>query len=129
MPDFDLDLRYGLEREGAFRAVLEADTVEVKSDRQAVQTGNLFLEYARIAGSDPSLVEPSGLHASSADVWAYEWAPGCWLVVPTAMLRAVVAAEGHRHVWGGDGGRARGVLVSLTRLIAAIRSEVSHGTS
>lgn len=74
---FDVDLRYGQAREDALVQVFLRSRVEVKSDRQAARTGNVFVEFKQKG-------RPSGLAVTMADWWAFElvglagcyWRPG-----------------------------------------------------
>src|SRR5687767_5141174 len=93
---FDLDLQYGQDAEGRLLKILEMDgeQVEVKSDRRAPETGNIFVEYAS-RGKD------SGIRTTTAAFWAYELGQGTdiWVTIPTARLRSkveeILAERGH----------------------------------
>jgi uncharacterized protein (DUF3820 family) len=85
-------------------------TIEVKSDRQASQTGNLAIEYECNG-------KPSGINKTTADYWIY------FIVYPdreecykikTTTLRKIT--EKCKQVSGGDGNRSRLYLVSKTKL-------------
>jgi len=110
--DFDLDLRYGVDRENAFGDILAGSSVEVKSDRKAATTGNFFLEFRQHGRN-------SGIAVTKADFWAIEFARNCWIIIPTETLKAVGRQVYKRRgfVKGGDGNNFDGVLVSLTDLI------------
>jgi hypothetical protein len=63
---FEYDLKLGQERENALAQILGNDsTIEVKSDRMARKTGNVFIEVE-------SRGKPSGLSTTLADHWAIE---------------------------------------------------------
>ncbi len=108
---FDIDLAYGVAREDALAAVLRRGTVEVKSDRGATTTGNVFVEYEYRG-------RPSGIAVTQADWWAFETAPERFTLIRTDELRAlarrVYRARG--PVRGGDDLASRGVLVRVSEL-------------
>jgi hypothetical protein len=120
---FDIDLRDGGLREAAFANVLFHAKVECKSDEKCRQTGNVFIEYLQHG-------RPSGIATTEADFWAIEFAPDCWLVLPTAHLKDIardVARQKERRVKGGDGDNFEGVLVPLVELIAVGDWKVRRG--
>jgi hypothetical protein len=108
---WDLDLRHGLARESALVHLLLRSLVEAKSDTRCAATGKLFIEYR-------SHGRPSGIAVTQADRWAFEFDEDCWLIVPTARLRAItrLAYRQRRLVRGGDHDRSEGVLVPITWL-------------
>lgn len=89
-PDFDIDLRHGKRGERLVASFLEGltiGTVEVKSDRQAHLTGNLWIEYQcrrRDGWQD------SGIRTSKATHWALVLDETVIIALPTAILRTVV---------------------------------------
>lgn len=107
---FDIDLLEGKAREDAFAHLITRARVEVKSDRIARRTGNVFVEYEQKS-------RPSGILTTTADWWTFEVNDECYLFVPTARVKAVA-----RYVYdtypervkdGGDFNRYRGVLVPV----------------
>lgn len=109
---FDIDLRYGKERELAFVAALE--TVEVKSDKRAAETGNVFIEYAQHG-------RPSGLNVSTATHWAIEVRPDVWVLMTRGRVRELAARawadESRRRFCCGDN-ENDGVLVPVAWLLS-----------
>lgn len=114
--DWDGDFGFGSEREKFFGG----STWELKSDRKAQSTGNVFVEVEQ-----PSLTtlkaKPSGLAVSKADLWAFELiGMGLFIVVHTEKLRSMVASGKYREVYGGDDidgdgkGDYKGVLIPIT---------------
>ncbi len=93
-PDFDLDLTYGKKGEVFVRDYLngllgDKDgrlTVEVKSDRQWLNTGNVWIEV-ECKRSDGW--HDSGIRASKADHWTLVLADTVLLSVPTPVLRRI----------------------------------------
>lgn len=105
---FDLDLRHGQAREQALVHELLGSRVEVKSDARCRHTGNLFVEY-RHRGV------PSGVSATIAQRWAFEYDDDCWLIVPTDRVRDLArrALAEDRRALGGDFDRSEGALVPV----------------
>jgi hypothetical protein len=81
----------------------------------------VFLEAARIPFDGSSDLEPSGLNASTAEWFVYEWLEGCFLVVPRAALLAVMQRGARRMVMGGDGKRTLGQLWEASALVEALK--------
>lgn len=79
---FDIDLRNGQAREDALVYVFLRALVEVKSDRKARETGNVFVEYRQPSGL-------SGIATTTAQWWAFEIDDDVWILVPTEKLRAL----------------------------------------
>lgn len=112
---FDLDLRQFqlCERDLGFALMSRGtNTIEHKRDCGTVGTGNLFVEYAQPSG-------PSGIAATTADSWAFEYDENCWLIIPRARLTRLcrVAYKQGRTAKGGDGNRYRGVLLPIRWLV------------
>lgn len=104
--DFRLDLR------NMFDHPFFEERHEVKHDLASERTGNVAIEYACNG-------KPSGVMTSSADIWD--------IVVKTkvyAIKRTVLLAEVMRAVFrnstmlrkGGDGGKARVLLIEVSEL-------------
>lgn len=114
-PGFDIDVAHGEFREGALAQVLAlryGDRIEVKSDFKCRTTGNLCLEYAQKGRS-------SGLAATTADWWAFEYYDDCWLIVPTVILRRLARRawlEGRRRPTGDNGNES--VLLPIAWLFS-----------
>ncbi|HEY4096372.1 MAG TPA: hypothetical protein VGM33_12710 [Baekduia sp.] len=116
---FDLDLRHGEAREQALVHTLLEARVEAKSDSKCRHTGNLFIEY-RHRG------QPSGLAATTADRWAFEFDDDCWLIVPTGRVREAArrALAEDRRALGGDFNQSEGALVPIRWFVA--RTHTDH---
>lgn len=110
---FDLDLRFGTARENALRQVLGEVRVEVKSDRRARETGNVFVELFQAGGK-----QPSGLNVTEAEVWAFEVHDDRWVIIPTTHLRDLAARAWSENRWmrAGDNDNS-GVLVPVRWLV------------
>jgi len=63
--DFKFDLDIGVEAEGEFGAIVNNKRVEVKYDRKAHETGNVYIEYMY---KD----RPSGISHTESDVYCYK---------------------------------------------------------
>jgi hypothetical protein len=89
-PDFDLDLKFGeFHEQLLFQSLSKAGnvTVEVKTDRLAVKTGNLAVEF-RYKG------RPSGIQTTKSDEYFFvvveqDGSIRYRLNIPTAKLRAI----------------------------------------
>ena len=114
---FDLDLAYGLSRESAFLDILNADKVEVKSDRRAATTGNFFVEIE-------SRGKASGIMTTEAQWWVQEIAElGVFMMFPTEWFKRLVLTtmEKRGTIRGGDGNTSVGVLVKVTDCVKEIK--------
>lgn len=80
--------------------------VEVKYDRRAKDTGNVFVEY-NSRGAD------SGIRATAADIWVFLVEGEMYSVY---LAELITMTEGCRSVSGGDGNSSRGFLVPLERV-------------
>lgn len=115
---FDLDLHYGESREQAFLNILtKADVhcrrIECKSDRAAIRTGNVFIEYQQHG-------RPSGIATTTASYWAIEYDTNCWIFLPTMVLKTIFE-RAKRDKWrrkiGGDFNNYDGVLIPIEWLV------------
>lgn len=105
---FDLDLKFGEARETAFVAALTDCHVECKSDQKVRSTGNVFIETHQHG-------RPSGINVTTSQWWAIEYADDCWLVVRTALLKALAKRAPVKD--GGDHNNYRGRLVPVRWLM------------
>jgi hypothetical protein len=115
---FDVDLRHGQAREEALVHVFLQSRVEVKSDKRARKTGNVFVEFhdhQKNAGQGG----PSGINVTTAHYWAFEVDEHHWIIVPTERVKTLCdrAAFERGTVRGGDFNRSEGVLIPLQWLI------------
>jgi hypothetical protein len=115
--DFALDLPKGLQGEAEvkqlLRSIFENQHFEVKTDFEAGRTGNVFVEVEDRG-------KKSGLSITKSPYWAF-WLKGEFytgfpvlIVVSTDRLRMLI--KDRPLVPGGDGGLARGHLVSIPSL-------------
>ncbi len=117
---FDIDLRFGQAREGAFGRILalHGDAIEIKSDQKCRRTRNLFVEIRQKG-------RPSGLSVTTADYYTFEYDDDCWITIPTKRLKTITryfATMKNRRVMGGDYNKYEGVLVPVEALLE-VRSD------
>ncbi len=110
---FDIDLREGQAREEAFVHTLLRSRVEHKRDKKAARTGNVAVEVAQQCADGEH--RPSGVMATTAELWAIEYFPECWLMLPVEYVKRLArrAMEEDRHRWIGDGGNHLNALVPI----------------
>lgn len=114
---FDKDLLDGLAREDAFmRTLFVGAFVEHKLDELVRETGNLAIEFetSQLANGFGEKT-PSGISVCTAERWAHEFYPDCWILVPTIRMRELAA--GAWQVWGGDHNRFHLALVKWAALL------------
>ena len=113
--EFCSDFRYDLERgqigEQYLAEILENAKIEVKTDFQAHETGNVFVEYE-------SRGKPSGLATTQADWWAFVIATSRIKMIRTDELRALCRnyLKSNRDTVGGDNNTSKGILLPITQL-------------
>ena len=110
---FDIDLRDGKAREDAFVNVMLRCRVEHKRDKKCGRTGNVAIEIEQKCSD--GVVRPSGVMSSEAERWALEYAPECWLIVPTEYVKrlAIEAISEEMDDWIGDGKNHHNALVPI----------------
>lgn len=110
---FDIDLREGKAREDAFVHVLLRSQVEHKRDKKAARTGNVAVEIAQLCSD--GVHRPSGIMSTTAQFWAVEFCPECWLLLPTEYVRSLAhRAKGmNLDRWIGDGNNHLNVLIPI----------------
>ncbi len=113
---FDIDLKYGQEREQRIVSILDTDKskIEVKTERDWwFKTGNIAIEIE-------SNGKPSGIMATESDYWVHILAQGkddyCRLIFDTDTVRKLAETYKHTLKNGGDGWRTKFVLVPLSEL-------------
>ena len=71
-PDFDIDVKRGEVGEELTASILsEIDTVEVKTDYRANETGNVYIEVYSYRKRDRSDLKLSGISSSKANWWSF----------------------------------------------------------
>lgn len=110
------------------------EKIEVKTDRQTIDTGNIFVEYAQSTHPDVSNNDEiwnshsfkSGIHISEADWWLYVISPEVILKLsPSTLCKIQVwGSNDRRRIKEGGGNttneknpRTRGILFSIHKLL------------
>ena len=113
--DFRYDLKVGQDAEQALAAIFEGKKVEVKRDRKARLTGNIFVEYE-------SRGKPSGISTSEADYWCFV-VEETFILLTTQRLKEIVeplkGTDKERR--GGDNNTSVGVLLRIADIITTRR--------
>ena len=118
-PDWDIDLRDGKAGEDLVRdtLLLTDEQIEVKTDRKARSTGNLYIEtHCRRRDG----WHPSGINTTKATAWFFVLDSDDKLMVSitTEALKRQVARFGRRVAEERDGTHpTKGVLVPLAGLL------------
>lgn len=114
---FDIDLSYGKEREHRFSDMIHSK-MEVKSDRKANVTGNIYVEYE-------SRGKPGGVSATDAQTWVQEVDKDVFIVMPVERMKELVRRRLDKYdpVLGGDGHTSKGVLLRVTELVKPLKEE------
>ena len=107
--DFKYDLIFGIEGELSF-ADLVNKKIEVKRDRVAHKTGNLFIEYE-------SRNKPSGIATSKSDFYAYYISDVC-ILISTEKLKDICRKylNTTKDIKGGDNNTSKGILLPVIEL-------------
>lgn len=110
--DFKHDLEVGQVRERQLGELLESQTIEVKTDFRAYETGNVYVEYR-------SRYKPSGLATTQADWYCFYLSENHLLIIRTQRLKQLCRPYygTKRDVFGGDSNTSKGILLPLDELI------------
>ena len=109
--DFRYDLKVGQVAEQALAAIFEGKKVEVKRDRKASLTGNIFVEYE-------SRGKPSGISTSEADYWCFV-VEETFILLTASRLKEIIEPlkGGDRERRGGDNNTSIGVLIRISDIL------------
>lgn len=113
--NWDLDLRDGELGESKLADLLRMDTVEVKTDRRWIETGNLFIEESCFYQGSGQW-EPSGLSVSKATHWAFILDTNV-IIVPIDHLINVVKDYGRPIENKQPPNQSKGHLITPAQLI------------
>jgi len=113
--DWDLDLRDGEAGENTVANLLSIKTVEVKTDRRWIETGNLYVEESCFYQGSGAW-EPSGLSISKATHWAFV-IEGNVIIVPKEHLMNVVMDYGRPIENKQPPNQSKGHLITPEQLI------------
>lgn len=120
--NFKADLAYGQLGESFVSELGKDVSIEVKRDRLALSTGNIFLEVECNG-------KPSGIMSTQASYWVHLIPKGDLQVagyilqvnsLKTAISVALNEGWAKEKNWSGDGGRVKGIVISLADIGALI---------
>ena len=114
---FDIDLRYGQDREERIEKILKEGKLEVKTERDWwFKTGNIAIEIECNG-------KPSGIMVTKADYWVNILANGdkdyCRLICDTKTIKKLTKKYIGTLKNGGDGWRSKFVLIPLSEIFLA----------
>jgi len=114
---FDIDLKYGQERENRIEKILKEGKLEVKTERDWwFKTGNIAIEIECNG-------KPSGIMITKADYWVHILANGdkdyCRLIFDTKTIKKLTKKYISTLKNGGDGWRSKFVLIPLSEIFQA----------
>jgi hypothetical protein len=114
---FDIDLKYGQEREDRIEKILKEGKLEVKTERDWwFKTGNIAIEIECNG-------KPSGIMVTKADYWVHILANGdkdyCRLIFDTKTIKKLTKKYISTLKNGGDGWRSKFVLIPLSEIFQA----------
>lgn len=113
--DFKFDLELGkLKGEAIFYKMVSNKKIEVKYDRQAKETGNLFIEYM-------SRGKLSGISTTKADYYAYYIDDDFCIVISVKELKEKIKKlykeNKAKKILGGDKNTSKALLVKIEDLL------------
>lgn len=106
------DLEFGKKGERLVHKILHDKKIEVKTDREALKTGNVFIEYALYG-------RPSGLSSSEADYWCFVLSNTQMILIEAKKLKKICRKYlgKRRDIRGGDNKASSGILLPIEDLI------------
>ena len=107
--DFKHDLKVGQVKEQELAHILNNKTIEVKYDKQAHITGNVFVEYE-------SRNKPSGISITEADYYCFVIVENLHLI-KTELLKEKLKKYWKNQILGGDSNTSKGILLPVNELI------------
>ena len=113
--DWDIDFRDGVVGEDTVANLLRMETIEVKTDRRWIDTGNLFIEESCFYQGSGQW-EPSGLSVSKATHWAFV-IEGSVIIVTKEHLMNVVMDYGRPIENKQPPNQSKGHLITPEQLI------------
>ena len=118
--NWDLDYRAGLEGESKVADLLHLDTVEVKTDKKWVKTGNLYIETECYYQNEQAW-KPSGIRVSQATHWGFVLEDSV-LIVPLFRLKEVIWEVGRPITCDIQPNPSRGYLVTPGAILEHMRT-------
>ena len=116
---WDLDFRDGEIGESKVADLLHLDTVEVKTDRRWVETGNLYIETECYYQNDDAW-KPSGIRVSEATHWGFVLEDSV-LIVPLHRLKEIIWESGRPITCNIPPNPSRGYLITPAQLMEHVR--------
>ena len=110
--DFKYDLKLGQLGEKHLANILNNKKIEVKTDYQAHETGNIFIEYN-------SRGKQSGISTSEAEFYAFVLSNDKIILISTAKLKSICRKhlKTKRDIRGCDNDTSKGILLPLDELL------------
>jgi spermidine synthase len=118
--NWDLDYRDGMVGESKVADLLHLDTVEVKTDRKWVQTGNLYIETECYYKNEDTW-KPSGIRVSQATHWGFVLEDSV-LIIPIHRLKEAVWEIGRPITCSIPPNPSRGYLITPGQLNEHVRN-------
>lgn len=117
---FDIDLRVGQQAEQSLATILEVETVEVKRDFRALETGNIGVEFE-------SWNKPSGIEVTEAKHWAFVLGD-ITILIETERLRHFYEfyKAKKRIVFCGDCNASKMVLIPIGKLFKGNLNDLTN---
>ena len=108
--NFEYDLKLGQIKEKELGSILNEKTIEVKYDQQAINTGNVYVEYL-------SRGKYSGLSTTRADYYCFCLGE-TYHIIETKLLkeRCRKYLNTNRDRKGGDNNTSKGILLPINEL-------------
>lgn len=110
--DFRYDLYFGQLAENELFDIISNKKIEVKTDKQATRTGNVYVEFE-------SRGKPSGISTSEADYYCFVISPDSFILISSTKLkercRKYLGTSRERK--GGDSNTSRGILLPVNELL------------
>ena len=112
-PNFDLDLKFGQDKENELIKIFKEEKVECKTDKLCQKTGNVFVEFEDAGRA-------SGISITKATYYAFclfkpERKCHIWVLIPTEILKKLMKKYPVKS--GGDNWEARGHIIPKQDLL------------
>ena len=113
-PNFDLDLKFGQEKENELQEILHNEPLECKCDKRCIDTGNVFVEFEDRG-------KPSGISITKSTFYAFclykkeREKKQIWVLIPTEILKELMKKYPVKS--GGDNWEAKGHIIPKQDLL------------
>ena len=113
-PSFDLDLKFGQQKENELQEILHNEPLECKCDKRCIDTGNVFVEFEDRG-------KPSGISITKSTFYAFclykkeREKKQIWVLIPTEILKKLMKKYPVKS--GGDNWEARGHIIPKQDLL------------